>query len=145
MNLRFFYAALLMACLSSQAVLGQSPESKSQAPADTPVPPQAPTPPGPTSNASPPNANDLRASICTRPSVAAVAAAFYRSAANGQPKALTVWVRYRKDGSVTDVRIERSSGDEPLDAAAIAWARGVVLCPGSSDGEGRIPFYLRVE
>jgi TonB family protein len=44
-----------------------------------------------------------------------------------------------------EVRLDRSSGDRALDAAVLAWARRVRLCPGRGTGEGKLPIEFRTD
>jgi protein TonB len=103
---------------------------------DTQAPPPAPPapkpPPGPSYNA-----NDLRASICSKPGMGTLVRALMQSGSSTAEMSLRL--TFTADGSVTNVSIAKSSRNRDLDRAAQTWARGVKLCPGSA-GEGVLPF-----
>ena len=105
-------------------------------PMDTQAPPPAPPapkpPPGPSYNA-----NDLRAAICSKPSMGPLVRALMQSGSDSANLALRL--TFTADGSVTQVSIAKSSRNRDLDRAAQSWARAVKLCPGSA-GEGILPF-----
>jgi periplasmic protein TonB len=131
-------AALLALVLMSSVASAQTHPSTGDDPEALPVPPPPPmSPPGiPT---YPRNPEDLRSAVCMRPSRAPLMAAHAALPKEAQPQRVVVLVRYEDDGSMSEVRIERSSGDRTLDAAVLAWARRVRLCPGRGPGEGKLP------
>ena len=100
--------------------------------APPPAPPAPKPPPGPSYNA-----NDLRASICSKPSTGSLVRALAQSGSSSAD--LSLRLKFTADGSVTEVSIAKSSRNRDLDRAAQSWARGVKLCPGSA-GEGILPF-----
>ncbi len=113
--------------------------SPMDAPAPPPSPPAPPTPPAP--SAPPRNDNDLRASLCVRPSMAPLQQAVSRAGVSAD---LALMITYAADGTITDVSIAKSSRNRDLDRAAITWARRAKLCPGSA-GQGRLPFSFALE
>jgi periplasmic protein TonB len=104
-----------------------------------PPPPAPPSPPAP--SAPPRNTDDLRASICSKPSLAPLQAAAGRA---GGSTDLVLALTFQADGTVTDVSIAKSSRNRDLDRAAQTWARKVKLCPGAA-GTGRLPFSFSAE
>jgi protein TonB len=108
-------------------------------PAPPPVPPAPPTPPAPTG--PPRNDNDLRASLCVRPSLAPLQQAASRA---GVAADLALMITYQADGTITNVDIVKSSRNRDLDRAAQTWAKRAKLCPGSA-GQGRLPFSFATE
>jgi protein TonB len=103
-----------------------------------PAPPAEQVPPAPVGPQR--DANNLRASLCFKPSDAPLAQAIGRS---GMEQAeVDVTVTFGADGTITDANVTRSSRNRDIDRAALQWARRAKLCPGAP-GQGRIPFRLR--
>ena len=104
-------------------------------PMDTQAPPPAPPapkpPPGPSYNA-----NDLRASVCSKPSMGSMIRAMQQAAIDSAEMSLRL--SFTADGSVTSVSVAKSSRNRDLDRAAQSWARGLKMCPGAA-GEGILP------
>jgi protein TonB len=97
-----------------------------------PAPPAAPQ--GPTRDA-----NDLRASICSQPSLAPLQSAVARARINTE---MRLSLTFQADGTVTDVSVAQSSRNRDVDRAAQQWARRIKLCPGSP-GSGILPMNLK--
>ena len=112
----------------------------------TPMSTQAapPAPPAPTPPPAVPsrNSSDLRASICSKPSIAPLVQALTASGASSAD--LSLHLVFTADGTVTNVSIVKSSRDRNLDRAATTWARAVKLCPGAP-GDGILPFSFSAE
>ena len=96
------------------------------------APPAAPQ--GPTRDS-----NDLRASICSQPSMAQLQSAVARARIN---TTMRLTLSFQADGTVTDVQVAQSSRDRNVDRAAQNWARRIKLCPGSA-GTGNLPMELK--
>jgi TonB family protein len=106
-------------------------------PAPPPAPPTRPDPSAPWSPKR--NPQDLRDAICVMPTRKRITDAYEALPLSSRPERIVVAVRYEDDGVVSDAKIDRSSGDDALDTAVLAWAGGVKLCPGFGSGTGKIP------
>jgi TonB family protein len=135
-------AALLFAAMTASAAPGETRKADSgnhvEIPAPPPAPPGQPVPPQP-----PRDPEDLSRSICVKPALKPLIETYHALSKDGRPQRVVLWVRYVDDGSLTDVRIERASDIEALDAAVLTWARRVRLCPGFGPGEGKIPIEFK--
>ena len=138
-------ATLLAVVLSFSVAVAQTRPSTSDNLVELPVPPPSPmSPPGtPPPLPVPRNPDDLRSAICVMPSRTPMMSAHEALPAAVRPERVVIRVRYEDDGAMSEVRLERSSGDRALDAAVLAWARRVRLCPGVGPGEGKIPFEFK--
>ncbi len=134
-------ATLLVVVLSSSVATAQTRPSTSDNLVELPAPPPSPmSPPGtPLPPPVPRNPEDLRSAICVMPSRTPMMSAHEALPAAARPERVVILVRYDDDGAMSEVRLERSSGDRLLDAAVRAWARRVRLCPGQGAGEGKLP------
>ena len=81
--------------------------------------------------------SDLRASVCSKPSMGPLLRALQQSGSSSAD--LSLRLTFTADGTVTNVSVTKSSRDRGLDRAAQSWAREVKLCPGAP-GEGILPF-----
>lgn len=136
-----FTATLLfaaMAAFATTAFASEAPGNFVEIPAPPPAPPGQPVPPP-----TPRDPEDLSRSICVRPAMKPLIDTYNRLSKDGRRQRVVVWVRYENDGSPTDVRIDQASEIEALDAAVLAWARRVRLCPGVGPGEGKIPIEFK--
>lgn len=136
-----FAAALLFAAMAACATTAFASDVRGnfvETPAPPPAPPGQPVPPP-----TPRDPEDLSRSICVRPAMKPLIETYNRLSKDGRPQRVVVWVRYENDGSLSDVRIERASEIEALDAAVLTWARRVRLCPGVGPGEGKIPIEFK--
>lgn len=119
-------AAMLLA--GTFAVFAQTPEP--------PSPPPARATPAESSSAAVPPTIEVR-SLAFRPSMQPL---FQAVAASARGRASAeVEVDYDAAGTVTAIRMIRSSGSRALDGAVVAWARRMRLQPGAA-GTGRLPF-----
>ncbi len=142
----FLRWGLILACMFSPVAAGQTGPQEHDAPAEGPAPPPAPmSPPGtPPPPRRPRDPEDLRSEIMVRPTLHALFAVHDALPERSRPQRIDLRVRYGADGVLSEVRIERGSGDEGLDAAALAWARRVRLIPSADPGEGRLPIDFTV-
>jgi TonB family protein len=140
-------ATLLAVVLWSSVAVAQTRASTSDNLVELPVPPPSPmSPPGtPPPPPVPRNPEDLRNAICVMPSRTPMLSAQEALPAAARPQRVVVRVRHEDDGSMYEVRLDRSSGDRALDAAVLAWARRVRLCPGRGTGEGKLPIEFRTD
>lgn len=134
-------ATLLAVVLPFSVATAQTRPSTGDNLVELPVPPPSPmSPPGtPPPPAVPRNPEDLRSAICVMPSRTPISSAHEALPAAARPERVVIRVRYEDDGAMSEVRLEHSSGDRALDAAVLAWARRVRLCPGQGPGEGKLP------
>jgi hypothetical protein len=134
-----FAAVLSLALIACPAMAGTAPDAGRENLVEVPAPP--PAPPGqPIPAPTPRNPQDLRASLCVRPSLKPIMAAYSAMPEKALQLQMLIWVRYEDDGSIAEVRLEKASGDEALDAAVVSWGQRMRLCPGGGAGEGRLPF-----
>jgi TonB family protein len=133
-------ATLLAVVLSSSVATAQTRPSTGDNLVELPAPPPSPmSPPGTPPPSIPRNPEDLRSAICVMPSRTPMMSAHEALPAPARPERVVIRVRYEDDGAMSEVRLEHSSGDRGLDAAVLAWARRVRLCPGQGPGEGKLP------
>lgn len=134
-------AALHAVVLSSSVAAAQMRPSNSDNLVELPAPPPSPmsAPGTPSPPPAPRDPEDLRSAICVMPSRTPMLSAHDALPAAARPGRVVIRVRYGDDGSMSEVWIDRSSGAPALDAAVLAWARRVRLCPGQGPGEGNLP------
>jgi protein TonB len=110
----------------------------------TPMSTQAapPAPPAPTPPAAVPsrNTSDLRASICSAPPTTPLQVAVTKAQEEGTT---IITLTFTADGAVTGASVGQSSHNRDLDRAALAWAKGVKLCPGAA-GTGNLPIVMKL-
>ncbi|MFZ5638284.1 MAG: energy transducer TonB family protein [Pseudomonadota bacterium] len=128
---RSFIASMLFAVAS--AAFAQTPEPSLPPPARTTP---AESSPGEASPAAVPPTIEVR-TLAFRPSMQPL---FRAVAASARARAgAEVEVDYDASGTVTAIRMIRSSGSRALDGAVVDWARRMRLQPGAA-GTGRLPF-----
>ncbi len=103
-----------------------------------PTPPAPPAPPAPVAPTR--NTNDLRASLCSKPSMTPIQLAISKAQEGGTT---VVTLQFTADGTVTSATVGQSSHNRDLDRAAVSWARQVKLCPGSA-GSGSLPIVMNL-